>query len=440
MKTYFAYLNEMTRQVERQHSGYNIPVNWFHPYRSFYLEEKKEELISKFEKDIQWCFRNTKPWINSLSPGCRICGEGEWSCLFVTGKCNAGCFYCPSSQNNDEIPQTQKLVFDNPAAYADYINQFQFKGVSFSGGEPLLFFDRTVNYLKSVRKKCAPSLYSWMYTNGILAADEKFKKLTDAGLDEIRFDLGAVNYNPNVLKNAARFIKNVTVEIPAVPEDVNKLKEVIPVLCDYGVTRLNLHQLRLTQYNAPKLLPRGYTFMHGEQPVVIESEITALEIIGYVAENKLPIGVNYCNFQFKNRFQKAGFRRKMAEELKSGEEEITENGYLRKIEDTSNEVSRTISISDFIANRSDIQQIRVTYAGRILENLNLLETERKFEINNLLYPVAEGPVTEPIILSGILIDRFLEIVKGSEISIPNHPALFEAWRHECIEEGMRSYF
>jgi pyruvate formate-lyase activating enzyme-like uncharacterized protein len=440
MKAYWAYLNEISQLVEKQHSNYNKPLNWFHPYKSVHLEDQKDELIKRIDNKLQWSFKNSKPWVNSLSPGCRICGEGEWSCLFVTGKCNANCFYCPASQANDETPQTQKLLFETPRTYVDYINRFQFKGVSFSGGEPLLVFDRTLDFIRNVRQNCDPDIYIWMYTNGILASDEKFRLLADAGLNEIRFDLGAVNYKPKVLKNASQFIENVTVEIPAVPEDNDLLLAVLPKLCEYGVTNLNLHQLRLTTYNSANLLKNNYTYLHGEQPTVIESEITALEVIDFVIENNLPIGVNYCNFQFKNRFQKAGFRIKMALELKTEGEEITENGYLRRIEIAFNGEYKPILLADLIAARQNYDHIKISYSGRVLENLNPKSSARNYQIGTEKYPVSEGLVTEPIVLEGKLIDLYLEMISASGMAIPENPQLFESWQHEFIEDGLREYF
>jgi hypothetical protein len=279
-----------------------------------------------------------------------------------------------------------------------------------------------------------------MYTNGILATDDKFQLLAEAGLNEIRFDLGAVNYNPKVLKNASRFIKNVTVEIPAVPEDKEKLLAVLPQLCNYGVTNLNLHQLRLTNYNANKLLEHVYTYLHGEQPAVLESEITAYEIFDFVLENNLPLGVNYCNFQYKNRFQKAGFRIKMAAELKAEGEEITENGFLRRIEINTNDGYKTALLSELIEKRQTIDMIKISYSGKVLENLKPQSSVQVFEIDSVFYPVIEGLVTEPIVLNGQLIDEFIEMITCSGKIVPEYPLLFEAWKHEFIEEGMREYF
>ena len=229
-----------------------------------------------------------------------------------------------------------------------------------------MVFDRTLEFIRQVRLQCDPGIYIWMYTNGILVSDDKLEKLAAAGLDEIRFDIGAVNYQAKVLKNAAKFIPNVTVEIPAVPDHQKQLLAVLPTLVEYGVRNLNLHQLRLTEYNAPKLLTKAYTYLHGEQPTVAESEIAAFEIMQFVHENKLDIGVNYCNFQFKNRFQKAGFRNKMAAVLKNESEEITANGYLRKIITEEHDVLSFKAFSESFTTRN---KITLSYEGRVIENI-----------------------------------------------------------------------
>lgn len=435
MNTYFRHLMQIAQKAEKQRPS----INWYNYYKSAHYDEKRSELLAHLENAANWKFKGTKPFINSLSPGCHICGEGNWSCLFITGICNASCFYCPAAQDLDGMPQTQSLLFPTESGYVNYINQFEFKGVSFSGGEPLLFFDRTRNYLEAVRKGCDPSVYIWMYTNGILGTDEKFKILADAGLNEIRFDLGAVNYNPKVLKNAAKYIPNVTVEIPAIPEHKERLFELLPVLCDYGVSNLNLHQLRLTSYNAGKLLKNPYTYLRFEQPVVIESELAGLDTMRYVNEKKIPIGVNYCNFQFKNRFQKAGYRRIMAAQLKKNDEEVTENGYLRMIRIVDENEQHLVSLDELISRFNEVDKLIVSYSGRVLNNLEKNENAQKMKIGEVDYPVKEGYVSKPITLTGNQIHDFVKMIQNRGIYIPDDPMLFEAWRNEFIEEGMRDY-
>jgi pyruvate formate-lyase activating enzyme-like uncharacterized protein len=342
---------------------------------------------------------------------------GTWSCLFITGKCNAKCFYCPASQETDGIPASQNLHFETPEAYAEYINYFKFKGVSFSGGEPLLFFDRTLEYLKEIRKSCSPDIYIWMYTNGILADEEKFRKLASAGLNEVRFDIGATHFKLNKIAFAKGIIPNITIEIPAVPEEKEKIKQLLPEMIKAGVTNLNLHQLRLTKHNAQKLLKHKYTYIHAEQPVVLESELTALEIVNYARENNLDIGINYCSFFFKNRFQKAGFRNQIANALAHPDEIITEKGFIREYSENT------------------IGYKAMVIFDKETTRLNAAELPLKYKTYHFNRETA---------LKNIVIDNHSkaevdEFLANRTEEIPDDETLFKIWQMECIEKGLRDY-
>ncbi len=213
----------------------------------------------------------------------------------------------------------------------DYILKFGFKGVSLSGGEPLLTFDTTLDFLRTVRHEFGTEIYLWLYTNGTLLTEEKAELLAAAGLDEIRFDLSATAYSTRFLKHALGKIPHVTVEIPAIPEEIDQMKQMAVELDQLGVNFLNLHQMRLTPHNLKNLLHRNYTFLHGPRMTVLESELAALEMIRFAFEQGLRIGVNYCSFHYKNHYQKTGFRNKLAPFITQPFEEITENGYIRRI-------------------------------------------------------------------------------------------------------------
>ncbi len=454
MNAYHSFLNEL---INENHSVFRKfeDLRWINPYQAIEYEEERDELIRSFSEKINYEFKDTKPYINRLSKGCRLCGEGEWSCLFITGKCNANCFYCPAPQDSDDLPTAQKLEFEDPLWYADFINYFGFKGCSFSGGEPLLVFDRTLHFLKTIRNHCSPELYIWMYTNGILAGEDKFKALADAGINEVRFDIGATAYKLKGLKKASGIIPNITVEIPAVPEDTDLLKELIPQLCEAGVTNLNLHQLRLTQHNVHKLASRNYTYLHGEQPAVLESELAALDIIRFVDENNLDMGVNYCNFQYKNRFQKAGYRSKVASKIYIGNETVTENGFIRKIFVPANASAspdanapfenpgafQVVSEDDFRKNHRQYAFAVVGYTGIILHHQqNRQPLFEDLKIGDEMYPFERGKPCNPVIVKREEFSSFIALLDGQGENIPDNPDLFAIWKHEKIEAGRRNYF
>ncbi len=306
-------------------------IPWISLERALLAEAERAQTLAALAPHIDFACKETKPHLGPLSPGCQICGQGRWSCLFINGRCNCRCFYCPTSQEEISVPTTNRIPFDTPDDYVDYVRHFGFSGVSISGGEPLLTLDRAADYIQAVRQAMGPALYIWLYTNGVLATRETLRKLRRAGLDEIRFDISAADYDLGRVRMAADLIGCVTVEIPAIPEDADRLIALLPHLHAAGVRHLNLHQLRLTPYNLPRLMHRGYTFLHGESVTVLESETAALRVLQAAALLPASPAVNYCAFAYKRRYQKAATRRRNAEGVRKKTESITENGFLRTL-------------------------------------------------------------------------------------------------------------
>jgi pyruvate formate-lyase activating enzyme-like uncharacterized protein len=292
---------------------------------------RRDRLLTELSGRVKAICRETKLHTGDLSPGCGTCCEGDWSCLFINGVCNGRCFYCPTSQNSKGEPTTNSLKFANPRDYLDYVAHYRFKGVSLSGGEPLMTFDRTMTYVSKLKQRFGDEIHLWLYTNGTLATAEKIVLLRDAGLNEIRFDISADHYSLDKLKLAIGKIPCVTVEIPAIPEDYRKLRELLPELAGAGVNHLNLHQLRCTPHNLSHLLPRHYTFSHGPKVVIPESELTALQLLLDADQNGGP-SVNYCSYAYKYRFQTRAARRRAAEILTAPYEDVTEAGFIRSLQ------------------------------------------------------------------------------------------------------------
>lgn len=308
---------------------------------------ERRELLRWLGQHAAFGYADTKADCNGLSPGCRCCGDGSWSCLFVNGCCNGRCFYCPTSQDDrDGPPVTNGLAFDSPEEYAAYVAAMGFRGVSISGGEPLLTPELTMAYLAAVRRRCGDTVHLWMYTNGTMLTTDLCSRLRDAGLNEIRFDLGAVRYNLKKLRLAVGRIETVTVEIPAVPEDEALLRLKMVEMAEAGVNHLNLHQMRLTPYNFASLIKRGYICIHGEKVTLLESELCALRSVRFGLEQGIAVPVNYCSFPYKRRFQHAAARRRAALAVCSGVEVVTEAGYLRTLSASSVRYSEAVLLQN----------------------------------------------------------------------------------------------
>lgn len=294
-------------------------------------ETERAKLLSALAGRVEFGCSGTKLDMRNLSPGCQRCVAGRWSCLFINGRCNCDCFYCPTSQEELGVPTTNSISFCHPADYVRYLERFGFSGASLSGGEPLLTSQRSLGFLSAIKRRFGTEMHCWLYTNGTLASADLLMQLRDAGLDEIRFDIGATGYQLKALERAVGIIPTVTVEIPAIPEETGRLKSLLGVLLDTGVAHLNLHQLRLTPYNYRRLQPRGYRFLHGEKVTVLDSELAALKIMLHGTEQVPGLPINYCSFVYKKRFQGLAARQRNATVIGKGYEALTENGYIRSI-------------------------------------------------------------------------------------------------------------
>ncbi|WP_153306397.1 radical SAM protein [Desulfogranum japonicum] len=294
-------------------------------------DKRRQDILLDLGTSVSIGCLGTKLDMTNLSPGCRLCVEGLWSCLFINGKCNGNCFYCPTSQDEVGSPTTNTVSFQDSKDYIAYLRLFGFKGASISGGEPLLTLDKSVRFIRSIKKHFGENIYVWLYTNGILATRDIMKRLAGAGLDEIRFDIGATGYSMRHLEHAVGVIPTVTVEIPAVPEENERMKCLLPTLYDCGVQHLNLHQLRLTPYNFEKMVIRNYRFLHGKKVTVLDSELTALELLLHGKKNNIKLPINYCSFPYKNQFQALAARRRNASFILKSYESLTENGFIRTL-------------------------------------------------------------------------------------------------------------
>lgn len=281
----------------------------------------------------------TKPAIGNVSPGCQRCIAGTWCCIFVTGDCTKKCFFCPSTQSecnrhiNPYVPEG--IIFSSVHGCLEYLDRFEFEGVSFSGGEPLLAIDKVLEYITGIRRWFGNKHHIWAYTNGDLITEDMLLHLKQAGLDELRFDIAANNYDLTAVTKAVEFIDTVTVEIPTIPEDKEILKPVLKEMKKIGVKHLNLHQLMRTESNAESLDQRGYSTVNEDvypsQTPIMESELAALEILKYALDTNLDLPINYCSRCYKFRFQGQAHRRRAAQFSGANPSEQTETGYLKKL-------------------------------------------------------------------------------------------------------------
>jgi pyruvate formate-lyase activating enzyme-like uncharacterized protein len=313
---------------------------WFDEAEAAAATEKRNQLLEALSPHLTTDdgddANGMKPHIGPLSPGCRICEHGGWGCSWINARCTRNCFYCSSTHNptkcRDRNPRCKMGEFLNPQDHVEYIKTLGIRGVGLSGGEPLLRFDVLVDHIKAIRRGVGESIYLWLYTNGDLVNPFILKKLKAVGLNEIRFDIAAQDYDLTAVAMAREFIPTVTVEIPCVPDYLETLKLTLKELEEIGLDHLNLHQLRSSQYNYREFQKRNYHFIRNIwHAPIYESEICVLELMQYAVEEGITVPINYCSKIYKDTFQTRNNRVSRARLFLKEHEDLTATGLIRHL-------------------------------------------------------------------------------------------------------------
>jgi pyruvate formate-lyase activating enzyme-like uncharacterized protein len=205
--------------------------------------------------------------------------------------------------------------------------------VSFSGGECFLVFDRLVCWLSLFKRKL-PHLYYWAYTNGLAADQEKLRRLADIGLDELRFNIAASGYDSRhlfeMIRFSTSFFPKVAVEIPSIPQDLDKILTVLPRLDELGVHYLNLHEYILTPGDPNIVGAASASFLlNGHIRMVYDtaSRANTTKISRFIEEHGLNMTVNDCSLTLKEN-QMLQRRVMMGTLFKTEVETVTRDGFL----------------------------------------------------------------------------------------------------------------
>ena len=157
--------------------------------------------------------------------GCRSCLLGTGlSAIRKTNVCNLNCPFCynygeldriaPVGEGYWEIGGTKFRVDDLELLFSV---QKKPSGVSYVYLEPFMEIEV---YAPIIRRFREAGIHQHMYTNGTLANENNLRMLGEAGLDELRFNLGASNCADKVIENIAlakRYIPSVGIETPMTP-------------------------------------------------------------------------------------------------------------------------------------------------------------------------------------------------------------------------------
>jgi Uncharacterized conserved protein related to pyruvate formate-lyase activating enzyme len=198
---------------------------------------------------------------------------------------------------------------DDVKSYIDLLGS-KISGVSYSGGEPLLYVDKILEISSHVNES-GHDIYQWVYTNGLLLTKDVLKKFSKSGIREVRIDLGAVNFDSSVMAMipfVRDIVGRVTVEVPSMMNVREKLitEGKLLELEKLGVTQLNLAELVLMQdcnfreYGEGQDLYR-YDFPNGDASISPnDSRHFTFDIIEYAIANDVDMIINDCSNDAKH--------------------------------------------------------------------------------------------------------------------------------------------
>lgn len=264
--------------------------------------------------------------LGKMPQGCKLCIGGAKLVLFITGLCRQGCYYCPLSEKR----RGKDAVYANERAVKstrDIIEEARLMdalGTGITGGDPSLRFNRTLFYIRLLKRKFGEGHHIHMYCGGELS-HKQLQRLKLAGLDEIRFHTWSVEPIEHALQAGLR----AGAEIPAIPGEyartISLLRELDRIGCDF----VNLNELEFSDTNLQQLRARGFVAKSDESMGVKGSEETAIRILRWAAAHT-ELNIHFCPSSLKDAFQLRNRLRRRAKNVAREHEVITEEGLLVK--------------------------------------------------------------------------------------------------------------
>ena len=236
--------------------------------------------------------------------------------LLVTGRCRAGCFYCPLSEEK----RGRDVLFANerPANGEDEVLEearlIDAEGTGVTGGDPAEVLDRVEWLVGALKAEFGPDHHVHLYTSRPLGRVE-LERLAAAGVDEVRFhppvealrDVAAAGY-ARAVAEAAGLGMEAGYEVPVLPDRAEDLRALLGSALDAeGSPFVNLNELEFSHTNADALRARGHEVRNDVSAAVAGSEELGRALVEEFGPRGLP--VHYCSASFKDAVQ---LRRRLA--------------------------------------------------------------------------------------------------------------------------------
>lgn len=215
-----------------------------------------------------------------LSEGCKRCIEGSKMVLLVTGRCRAGCYYCPVSaeKKGRDLVYANEWRIDSEEEIIEEAEAMDARGAGITGGDPSEVLDRTLRYIGLLKERFGPGFHIHMYTS--VVSYENALRLREAGLDEIRYHPAPRTWAGFDASEMERIsgIPGLTVgiEVPALPGMEEDIVRLLSAAFGAGASFANLNELEFSESNWDMMETYGYSVRDDISAAVLGSEETAL--------------------------------------------------------------------------------------------------------------------------------------------------------------------
>lgn len=247
--------------------------------------------------------------LGGISEGCKYCVKGEKLVLFVSGICKRNCWYCSLSKkrkNKDVIFANEKQC-KTTKDIIEEVKESNATSAGITGGDPLLFLNRTIKFASELKKKFGKKFHIHIYLPTRFVTEEKLQKLSKV-IDEVRFHPGFLINNNKTAEDIKKIRlakkifgkENTGIELPMIPERKEEILDFIIGTSDYiGFANLNEFELSDTNFNR---ITENYKLKEGGY--VVSGSLEAGKWILKELENKkVNLKVHLCTAELKNWHQ-----------------------------------------------------------------------------------------------------------------------------------------
>lgn len=214
----------------------------------------------------------------NLPKGCQLCIKGRKMVLFITGICPRNCWYCSvgDKKYQKDVIYANELKVEKDQDLINEVKKSAANGAGITGGDPLAKIERTIKYIKLLKKKFGKNFHIHLYTSLNLLTKEIVKKLEEANLDEIRIH---ADIESNALWKKFELLKNTkmskALEIPLIPDKEKETKKLLSFIKN-KVDFINLNELESADTEHNENSKRGYK---------------AKDYLSYAAKGSLELGL-----------------------------------------------------------------------------------------------------------------------------------------------------